>query len=205
MKSDDITVDSLKKKYGVKTDKELGEKIGRPIKTLITWRKRGIPKKVKLEILQNEVLEDSKEKNSTPASGTININMLSHNVSAGTSADITNIDVLDTDDVITVSLNLFRTPQNNKFLRATRVDGYSMIPMLMPESIVIFDSHKNIFDGDGLYVLVWRNVMMVKILQLTNKGQLLIISKNQDYQSWEIDPDDQSVFRILGKVVKTII
>lgn len=80
-----------------------------------------------------------------------------------------------------------------------------MIPMLMPESIVIFDTQNNRFKGDGLYVLLWRNVMMVKLLQLTNKGQLKIVSKNSDYESWEIDHDDQSVFKILGKVVKIII
>ncbi|MDR1008055.1 MAG: S24 family peptidase [Campylobacteraceae bacterium] len=201
---DDITVDWLTKKYEANNDKELGDKMTCPVNTIKTWRARGVPDRVKIDIFkkfQNEI----HKKEYTDASSTINITILSHNVSAGTDTDVTDIEVLDTNDVITVSLNLFKTPQNSKFLRAAKVDGYSMIPILMPDSIVIFDTHKNVFAGDGLYVLIWRNVMMVKILQLTNKGQLLILSKNQDYQSWEIDPDDQSVFKILGKVVKTII
>lgn len=57
MKAENITVDFLRDKYKVKTDKALADEIGRPAKTIASWKKRGIPKKEKLEILQ-EILQN---------------------------------------------------------------------------------------------------------------------------------------------------
>lgn len=130
--------------------------------------------------------------------------IISHNASAGTSSDIYDIEVYDTQDKMAFSPLLFKTPQKAKNLRTTKVDGYSMIPMLCPDTWVIFDITKKIYDGDGLYILNFRNVLMVKMLQITDKGTLAIISVNKDYQSWDVDVDDQSVFRIFGKVLKII-
>lgn len=90
-------------------------------------------------------------------------------------------------------------------LKAIQVDGYSMVPMLLPDSWVLF-SLNEVFVGDGLYILNWRNVLMVKLLQVNpENGRLRIISANRDYESWEIDPDDQSVFHIIGKVQRVIM
>ncbi|MDR2342760.1 MAG: LexA family transcriptional regulator [Campylobacteraceae bacterium] len=136
--------------------------------------------------------------------GVLNITILSHNVSAGTSSDIHNIEVFDTHKIFTISEMLFKTVPKADNLRTTQVDGYSMFPMLIPESWVIFDITKNIFMGDGLYVLNWNNILMVKLLQLSSNGMLKIISANRDYESWEIEPDDQTIFKIFGRVLKII-
>ena len=80
-----------------------------------------------------------------------------------------------------------------------------MTPMLMPDSWVIFQLDRP-FEGDGLYIINWRNVLMVKQIQLEMKtGRFRIISANPEYESYDVDPDDQSVFRIIGKVVRIII
>lgn len=40
------------------------------------------------------------------------------------------------------------TPKN---MKAIKVDGYSMVPMLLPDSWVVFEeTHK--YQGDGLYI-----------------------------------------------------
>ncbi|MFV0480776.1 MAG: helix-turn-helix transcriptional regulator, partial [Campylobacteraceae bacterium] len=104
-----------------------------------------------------------------------------------------------------ISQLLFKTPQKAENLRITQVDGYSMTPTLFPDSWVIFDISKSAYSGDGIYVLNFRNILMVKILQVTNKGTLFIKSANKDYDSYEIDMQDQSVFKIFGKVIKTIL
>ncbi|MDR1975567.1 MAG: helix-turn-helix domain-containing protein [Campylobacteraceae bacterium] len=135
---------------------------------------------------------------------TVRINILSQRASAGTLSSIEDTEVFDTHETFVISQIAFKTPANAANLRTTQVDGYSMLPILLPDNWVIFDITKNTYSGDGLYVLNWRNVLMVKILQLSNKGTLEIISRNADYKSWEVDPDDQSVFQIIGKVIKVI-
>ncbi len=106
--------------------------------------------------------------------------------------------------MINVDKVLFKTAPSEK-MRAIQVDGYSMAPMLMPDSWVIFELEHG-YDGDGLYIINWRNVLMVKKVQLNmTTGQFDIISANPDYDSYSVDPDDQSVFKIVGKVIRAII
>jgi phage repressor protein C with HTH and peptisase S24 domain len=47
---------------------------------------------------------------------------------------------------------------------------------------------------------------MVKRLQADPMGKLKIIGENPRYESWDFDPsDNQSVFVIVGRVVKIIV
>lgn len=41
-------------------------------------------------------------------------------------------------------------------IKAIRVDGYSMVPMLLPDSWVIFEERSE-FKGDGLYIINYAN------------------------------------------------
>ncbi|MDR2342887.1 MAG: S24 family peptidase [Campylobacteraceae bacterium] len=137
-------------------------------------------------------------------SDVLDVVILSHNTSAGTSQDIYDIEVFDTNQTITISPLYFKTPQKAENLRATQVEGYSMLPMLLPDSWIIFDITKTSYDGDGLYVFNWNNILMVKLLQITPEGKFKIISRNPDYESWEIQNENQVVFKIFGKVLKTV-
>jgi len=87
-----------------------------------------------------------------------------------------------------------------------QVDGYSIVPMIFPDSWVIFDNCKQ-FQGDGLYIINWDDCLMVKQVSATpKKGFIKIISANKDYQSWEFDlNDNQCSFVIFGKVIRTIL
>lgn len=123
--------------------------------------------------------------------------------SAGGGNHLESIDKFEVVETMTISRSLLKT-QPNGTLRLIGVDGYSMVPMLYPDSLVLFDEHPE-WRGDGLYILNWRNELMVKILQIDPHGKLHIKSANKDYESWIVDPDDQSVFSIVGKVLRIII
>jgi len=135
----------------------------------------------------------------------ISIPVVSETASAGTGSNVESVDVFDTDKHLTLDLSLFKTPPRGK-LRAIEVDGYSMIPVLLPQSWVIFEESKE-WKGDGLYVLVFRGVLMVKQVEADPKtGNLWIKSANPQYDSWEYDPtQDQSTMKIVGRVLRCVI
>ena len=114
------------------------------------------------------------------------------------------IDVFDSGQRIYIDKALFKTPPKGK-VRAMQVDGYSMVPMLFPDSWVLVDETKE-FVGDGLYVINWNNVLMVKLLEVNlETGNLWVKSVNHEYDSWEIKEEDQRPFEIYGKVLRCII
>ncbi len=133
----------------------------------------------------------------------MSIQHISNKASAGSGNHLESIDRFEIVETMTVSRSLLKTSPNGT-LRMISVDGYSMVPMLYPDTMVLFDEHPE-WKGDGLYILNWRNELMVKLLQIDPKGSLHIKSVNKDYESWTVDPDDQSVFSIVGKVLRIII
>lgn len=124
-------------------------------------------------------------------------------VSAGAGQQLHGIEAFEVGEMLVVDRALFRAPPS-KSIHAMRVSGYSMIPMLLPDSWVIFEVTDQ-WSGDGLYVVNWRNELMVKILQVTPDGQYHIKSVNKDYDSWDVDPEDQSIMIIIGRVLRTVI
>ena len=76
--------------------------------------------------------------------------------------------------------------------------------MIPPAEWVIFEKTKE-FNGDGLYVIMYNDILMVKILQKTPRGNLYIKSTNKDYESFELDEDTYGSCHIVGKVIKCII
>ena len=80
------------------------------------------------------------------------IRTINSKVGAGESVEIDGISVIDSNECVAFSLSLFKTTPKVANLRAMRVSGYSMIPMLYPDSWVIVEISA-LFDGDGLYVI----------------------------------------------------
>ncbi|MCR4942046.1 MAG: S24 family peptidase [Campylobacter sp.] len=132
------------------------------------------------------------------------IKKLNQKVGAGTSVDITAVDIIDENNKFFVPYSFFKTIMKNDKLRMAQVDGYSMVPMLHPDDWVIFEKTKE-FRGDGLYIIMYNDNLMVKILQKTPRGNLYIKSTNKDYESFELDEDTQNSCYIIGKVIKCII
>ncbi len=128
--------------------------------------------------------------------------LVSHTVQAGRGNDIGGIryEVVET---MTISRSLFKSPPASA-VRIIKVDGYSMVPMLYPDSYCIFDEAP-LFTADGLYIINYGNELMVKLLQQDPSGAIHIKSVNPDYQSWVVYPTDQTYFCIIGKVLRIII
>lgn len=93
------------------------------------------------------------------------IRKLSSAVGAGESVDINGVEVYDTDILVPFSQMLFKVrPKKIDRIRCMQVDGYSMVPMLFPDSWVIADVTAK-FEGDGLYIINYCDNFMVKLLQ----------------------------------------
>lgn len=216
----DGVLDNIKKLLGAATDVEMCEKMGWKYSTLDTWKNRdSIPKKRIYEaaerigvspfVIENGLLSVEEPnllyKNEKAESGSsIAVPVLSIKASAGGGNNVESVDVFESGEVLSVDRGLFKVPPS-KHLHAIQVDGYSMIPMLFPDSWVIFeDAHE--WSGDGLYIINWRNVLMVKLLQADiENGKLWVKSVNPEYDSWHVDMENQENFRIFGKVVRCVI
>ena len=133
------------------------------------------------------------------------IRKLSSSVGAGESVDINGIEIYDTDVLVPFSRMLFKVcPKNTNRIRCMPVEGYSMVPMLYPDSWVIADVTAK-FEGDGLYIINYCDRFMVKLLQKSPDGALDIISVNQQYKSYHIEADNQTEVYIVGKVLRCVI
>ena len=133
------------------------------------------------------------------------IRKLSSAVGAGESVDINGVEVYDTDILVPFSQMLFKVrPKKADRIRCMQVDGYSMVPMLFPDSWVIADVTAK-FEGDGLYIINYCDNFMVKLLQKSPDGTLHIKSVNKDYESYDIGPDDDAQVHIVGKVLRCVI
>lgn len=188
-------LDKIKLDWNLKTDEELSKKLQTSKTNIDSWIKRNkIPDKWLLKLEQIVPIEEQK---------ILKIPKLSAKVSAG--YNIQQIDSIEQIGELILDISIFKTPPPTK-IYSMQVDGYSMIPMIFPDSWVIFDDSKQ-FKGDGLYVINWDDCLMVKQISASpRKGIVNIISANKDYQSWEVDlNDNQCSFVIFGKVIRTIL
>ncbi|MGF7441544.1 LexA family transcriptional regulator [Campylobacter concisus] len=193
-------LDRWKISLNIKTDKELREKLGVERPAMDKWINRNSIPDAAFKKFDQVCKSMQKQSN---ADGYW-IKKINQKVGAGTSVDITEVDVIDEDDKFFVPATFFKTIMKNEKLRMAQVDGYSMVPMLHPDNWVIFEKTKE-FKGDGLYVIMYNDNLMVKILQKTPRGNLYIKSTNKDYESFELDEDTYESCQIIGKVIKCII
>ncbi|WP_276954042.1 XRE family transcriptional regulator [Helicobacter rodentium] len=125
--------------------------------------------------------------------------------SAGGGNELEGLECYESGQTLAIDKAFFKAiPSRN--IKAIRVDGYSMIPLLFPDSWVIFEEG-NEFKGDGLYIINYANQLMVKLLQLNPITNILeIISTNKDYKSYEVSlSESQELCLIRGKVLRSII
>ncbi|MCH3709322.1 helix-turn-helix domain-containing protein [Campylobacter coli] len=129
---------------------------------------------------------------------------LNISASAGGGNELIGLEEYETGEMLELSKAFFKTTPKN--VKAIKVDGYSMVPMLLPDSWVIFEEIHE-YQGDGLYILNFDNQLMVKLLQLDPISKVLdIISVNKDYKSYSLDLKDSQVEIIIqGKVLRSII
>lgn len=191
-------LEEMKDYFNVPSIEQVAVLLGFSEATASTWRARGASNNA---ITKFELIRSNDNIKIDPT--LLQIQRIALKASAGSGNHLESIDKFEVVETMTISRSLLKT-QPNGTLRLIGVDGYSMVPMLYPDSLVLFDEHPE-WRGDGLYILNWRNELMVKILQIDPHGKLHIKSANKDYESWIVDPDDQSVFSIVGKVLRIII
>ncbi|VEJ07410.1 transcriptional regulator, y4mF family [Helicobacter pullorum] len=124
---------------------------------------------------------------------------------AGGGNEVLDLECYESGEVLTIDKAFFKAVPSNK-LKAIRVEGYSMIPMLMPDSWVVFEDNRN-YKGDGLYIINYAGQLMVKLLQLDPAQKILdIISVNKEYKSYSVAlAESQAEVIIVGKVLRCII
>ena len=175
--------------------------------------KLGVPQPVPLSTIQfkeevslnTKILSPKTSNLKETETDQIFIRKLSSSVGAGESVDINGIEIYDTDVLVPFSRMLFKVcPKNTNRIRCMPVEGYSMVPMLYPDSWVIADVTAK-FEGDGLYIINYCDQFMVKLLQKSPDGALDIISVNQQYKSYHIGANDQTEVYIVGKVLRCVI
>ena len=175
--------------------------------------KLGVSQSVPLSTLQfkkevslnTKILSPNTSKLKEAETDQIFIRKLSSSVGAGESVDINGIEIYDTDVLVPFSRMLFKVcPKNTSRIRCMPVEGYSMVPMLYPDSWVIADVTAK-FEGDGLYIVNYCDHFMVKLLQKSPDGVLHIKSVNKEYDSYEIGPDSDLQVYIVGKVLRCVI
>ncbi|MGH2328051.1 S24 family peptidase [Campylobacter taeniopygiae] len=129
---------------------------------------------------------------------------LNISASAGGGNELIGLEEYESGEMLELSKAFFKTIPKN--VKAIKLDGYSMIPMLLPDSWIIFEEVHE-YQGDGLYILNFDNQLMVKLLQLDPISKILdIISVNKDYKSYSIDLKDSQIELIIqGKVLRSII
>ena len=151
-----------------------------------------------------EEIESDKKSNSDDADLYFIRKTTSVKASAGGVNELEGVRSYQTGELMPIAKAFFKVPPG-KNLNSMEVEGESMMPMLRSGDWVIF-REDGAFAGDGLYVVNFSDQLMVKILQLTPRGMLKIVSVNPNFQSYEIDLNEtQEHFKIVGKVVKSIV
>lgn len=194
-------LNELKDLWGLRTDNELADYLGITKFALDNWVKRD---KISNEWLLK--IGQMTENKLTPSDADMYFirKTTSVKASAGGGNEIDDIKAYETGRLMPISRAFFKTPPK-KELNAIEISGESMMPMLHDGDWVIFCDDGE-FRGDGLYVVNFSGQLMAKVLQLSPKGELKIISVNPNFASYEIDINEtQEHFRIIGKVIKSIV
>lgn len=207
----DTILERLYNKLAIKNDADFCKRYDIKPNTLSNWRARNsVPYDKILEIIKNEKIsfdyiflgKDTLKSQNVKQDGYY-ITSLTHSASAGTSSDVESVGVYDTNNKIFVSSTFFRYPIDENQVRIVQVVGDSMLPKLHSGDWVIIDIVDKTL-GDGLYVVNYNSILMVKMLQFKPNGTIRIKSINPEYESYEVTEDTQEVFYIVGRVIKTI-
>lgn len=201
-------LDKLYKIMKIKNDAEFCSKYCIKQNTLSTWRARNtIPYDLILKISKeknislDEIFLDKKNKNTSQNEKKDGywIQKIPHKTSMNIN---TNVGIIN--NMIFIPSIFFKTLNNPDKLRLIQVEGYSMTPDLLPDSYVIYEEGIE-FIADGLYVVNFDGLLMVKIIQKKPTGELLIKSSNSAYESFILDKNSELSCCIIGKVLRCII
>ena len=166
----------------------------------------------KIDILKEVLKNPTKEaldllKSQYPAiSETIEVPILSHEVSAGHGLEPLETEVVD---ILLIDKDKLLPEYPRDRLEGLKVKGNSMEPYVYDGSYVIiyrFKWDEPLEKVDDIYVINYDNQLMVKQVQFMGGSKVRIVSINPTYPPIELDMEDNQVFfTILGKVVLRIL
>lgn len=90
---------------------------------------------------------------------------------------------------------------NSESLRIIDARGDSMSPSINHGDILFVDIEQNVFDGEGIYTLVWHDQLFVKRLRIAAGGRISIHSDNAAYPPEYVGADAADQLTICGRVV----
>lgn len=212
--------EQAKKSLNIGSMEELALLLGYAKTTVNNWYKSGFTEIVRMKIA-NAIKESSKKtiieesnraieakklsvsKSHIDESSLVKVPIMS--ASASGSKITTGIEHFDVsvDGELLIDRMLFKILPNLQNIQAVRVIGESMYPTLREDDYVVIECEER-FTGDGLYVLSWDGILLVKRLQAGN-SVVRVLSDNQTFESMEYNPtEDQRTFHIVGKVILKI-
>lgn len=89
-------------------------------------------------------------------------------------------------------------------VKLINVDGDSMMPTLNPRDLLFIDTRIDHFNGDGIYIFNFEESTFVKRLQKVKGRKLCVLSDNDKYPAFEIEPHEMSDLYIFGKLIKQL-
>ena len=188
---------------------DLGVKLGVPPQNVSAWFSRGsISKKYLIRVINLlgiDIKNSVQTKTSREYDDRLVIPTITTEAGASVSMELDALDEMcDGEDVVIRRDGLEFTNKSN--LMAIPVSGISMLPTIMPNEYVVIDKGITNYVGDDLYVLNYAGNLLVKRLQYDPSANSFdVISDNPTYKNYKINlAEDQSYFKIIGRVVTTI-
>lgn len=89
-------------------------------------------------------------------------------------------------------------PYNIKIIR---FNSDSMEPTIASGSLIMYDSSQLAYSGDGLYLIIYDNQIMLKRLQKTSSDGFVVKSENPRYQDIRCENDE---IEILGRAINCL-
>lgn len=86
-------------------------------------------------------------------------------------------------------------------LSCLRADGDSMTGLIDDEDTVMIDESRNVFGGEGVYVILLNDHLYAKRLQREFDGSIRIISHNKEYKDLIVPKERLDELQIIGRAV----
>ncbi|MDW1150549.1 helix-turn-helix transcriptional regulator [Mannheimia haemolytica] len=127
------------------------------------------------------------------------IDVLDVEASAGNGSTGDLVEVVSKLYYVPYQFNLYFRGMNPESIRVINIRGDSMSPTFASGDMIFVDINITTFDGDGVYVFIYKNHLYVKRLQMAGDA-LIVISDNSTYKEWRITEENFEQLYIHGKV-----
>lgn len=189
----EITVDNLKEIHKVGTDVGLSKVLDVSVDTIRSWKKRGVPKHLQLNVVQNA--QGISEKNIE--NNIITIPVFEAVAGCGAAGMLEQLR-LSSDNFVFDS-RIFPSNIITKDIAMIRIVGDSMAPYLDENDWAIIElrNGRDVIPAEAVYLIAYDDVVQIKRVQIIGK-KAIIRSDNKEYAPFELRIND---FDIVGKII----